>query len=689
MKRKATIISLLACVMLTVSCDLSAPDSTMLPACDVFCDSFLDAVDDSHEAEECDDKSATSHISLEPAHALPARVTPDDLARLPRPSSVPGQQPIATGNGTFGPLNMGGAASEFASITGNDKKPPYASPGVPGSNPLKAVPILCQTDSDCTQHNDSDLCNGQFVCLDGRCTFDLESVVTCDPALDSFCEEGLCNPATGLCQMMPINQGEECDDGNACTEAGACQQGKCAAIPVSCSDNNKCTLDGCDPDTGCYHNEKKCSDGNACTQDSCSPPTGKCGHQAVECDDGDACTVDGCEPDTGCVHTQLSCDDGDPCTVDGCSADSGCTHTAVVCEPMNPCLSASCVDGECKEEPIPCPYKPCKTGKCDPGTGKCIYLLLTVDDGDWCTIDSCEPATGEVSHVLKDAAYCDDLDACTKDYCNPSTGLCVHDEKQCDDGDLCTVDSCHPVTGECVSAPMPCPSGPCHHGACDKLTGKCVKSPTDCDDGDVCTEDSCQSENGECVHEQLSIASCGGCVDDDSLLAVDALCEDGNLCTAGSCLCLLYEADGVQCSNAECIQDEITCDDSDDCTEDSCDPDTGCINTYICGCCPQGIDKLDDTLCEDKSPGTGEPILCTADSCYLDPNDGGCKCKNEPVDCNDDNLCTYDSCDPTTGKCNYVKKNCDDGNSYTYDYCSKWTGKCIHEWWYYWDWDEC
>jgi hypothetical protein len=42
---------------------------------------------------------------------------------------------------------------------------------------------------------------------------------------------------------------------------------------------------------------------------------------------------------------------------------------------------------------------------------------------------------------------CDDGDACTVDSCDPAVGTCTHSPASCDDGNACTVDSCDPVGG--------------------------------------------------------------------------------------------------------------------------------------------------------------------------------------------------------------------------------------------------
>jgi hypothetical protein len=118
-----------------------------------------------------------------------------------------------------------------------------------------------------------------------------------------------------------------------------------------------------------------------------------------------------------------------------------------------PCSSnADCDDGNA-----------CTADSCDPATGECANVPTDCDDGDPCTIDSCDPATGQCGHV---PAACDDGDACTTDSCDPATGECGHVPAVCDDGYACTADSCDPATGECVFEDL-CPAGEvCADGQC-------------------------------------------------------------------------------------------------------------------------------------------------------------------------------------------------------------------------------
>jgi hypothetical protein len=66
---------------------------------------------------------------------------------------------------------------------------------------------------------------------------------------------------------------------------------------------------------------------------------------------------------------------------------------------------------------------------------------------------------------------CDDGNLCTIDSCNPASG-CASEPKVCQDSDLCSVDSCDPLTGDCVFPPVACPSGQ----TCNAETGSCESS---------------------------------------------------------------------------------------------------------------------------------------------------------------------------------------------------------------------
>ena len=82
---------------------------------------------------------------------------------------------------------------------------------------------------------------------------------------------------------------------------------------------------------------------------------------------------------TGC-SAPMDCDDGNPCTVDACE-DGVCTYSFA-------------------EEGTPCPdASECNGAETCNGKGVCVAgTPQIIDDGDECTLDLCDPKTGDVTH---------------------------------------------------------------------------------------------------------------------------------------------------------------------------------------------------------------------------------------------------------------------------------------------------
>jgi hypothetical protein len=187
----------------------------------------------------------------------------------------------------------------------------------------------------------------------------------------------------------------------------------------------------------------------------------------------------------------------------------------------------------------------------------------------------------------------------------------------------------------------------------------------DCADRLACTDDVC-GDGGFCVwtlrpnrclinhvcYERGQIAPrdpCAVCLPSAQTQAWSpredgAPCVDGSRCTVGT-----------TCQAGECVGEEIACDDGNDCTEDACDPDEGCVFFPV----EDGAD------CDDRS-------ACT----HGDVCDGG-QCRGQPLDCDDGNACTLDSCDPASGCVSTERAgSCDDGDACTVaDTCD--AGACV------------
>jgi len=360
------------------------------------------------------------------------------------------------------------------------------------------------------------------------------TIVKCDETLNSVCQNNVCNPSTGKCNLNKKPDGLSCNaDDSLCTKGDACKDGICAQGAMQqCDDNNKCTDDSCDPTLGCKYNPNTnpCDkDDNACTENDacllgtcvagksnlcanedqciegkCSIVTGKCGYTFKEgfpCSDASPCTLsDKCTSNT-CVGTAANCDDNKACTSDSCDPKVGCVHTnaSAVCSDNDACTESDlCIAGACKGTPS------------DPK--KC-------DDNKSCTTDSCDAAKGCLNAAAP--GDCDDGNPCTlNDVCKAGTcesGTntcgCGVDSDCADDGNLCNgVQFCNKakLPYKCAvnegSIPSACDtsiSGQCQDNECVPSTGKCVvtKQPDGlgCNaDSNACTNlDSCLS--GKCV----------------------------------------------------------------------------------------------------------------------------------------------------------------------------------------------
>ena len=472
----------------------------------------------------------------------------------------------------------------------------------------------CWADDDCQQLEDNDQCNGTLFCdtaaLPYKCAVQPDTVVEC-PSPDgpaSICLKAHCDPTTGQCGMVADHSGFACDDGDVCTIGDKCQDGACqAGVPASCNDGNLCTDDSCDAVAGCQFtaNSQICDDGNECTiGDHCQD--GQCVETGLlDCDDGNPCTADSCLADSGCGHDNVEapCSDGNPCTANDQCAAGQCQSGALVdCDDGNQCTVDSCGDaGVCLHNAA--------SGACDDGNactegdkceaGKCVYAeLADCDDSSLCTDDSCDPVAGCV-HTLNEVP-CDDDDVCTTgDHCH--LGTCINTGNLvCNDSNGCTDDSCNPATG-CEFTPNQagCDDGnECtENDTCSG--GKCLPgTPGDCDDQNPCTKDVCDPIAG-CVYTPA-----------------DGLCNDGDECTSVD-----------TCSQGECEPGPaVVCNDNNICTDDDCDPDSGCVFVP------------NDAQCDDLN-------ACTdGDSCEL------ANCVPGPaLVCTDDNECTSDTCDTDTG----------------------------------------
>ena len=522
----------------------------------------------------------------------------------------------------------------------------------------------CNTDAGCSHQNqaiacdDSDACTLADNCTEGTCKSgnfkDCDDKVSC--TIDS------CDQKSGAC-LHAAQNGQPCDDGNACTGKDLCVTDTCKGTVLDCDDKNSCTEDSCDVAVGCGNvpNTKPCNDSNACTNNDLCDGKGACIgipiDATVSCNDNNPCTGDFCEAATGCKAAPQAgpCEDGNPCT-------NGDLCGAGVCKPGgNICACESDADCKSKEDGDFCngtlfcdkakaPYgckvdsktvivcniandTTCAKTTCVKDNGKCVQNSEV--DGKGCDIDASVCTNGDSCKgglcVAGAKLVCDDANPCTDDVCDAKTGCGkVYNIAGCSDGNACTVgDTCN--TGLCVA-------------------GK----KTVCDDNSVCTVDSCDSKTGKCVFDGTAVEG-------------DACDADGSVCTVGD-----------KCKLGLCVAGAgKNCDDSNPCTDDSCNAKTGCVHLFnVLPCDADNNPCTVGDLCANGNCGVGpkkncdDSNVCTVDAC--DTQNGNCTHLGASLDgkvCDDLSLCTLtDNC--VAGVCKGgAQKSCDDGKVCTTDTC--------------------
>ncbi|MCB9739230.1 MAG: hypothetical protein H6747_08175 [Deltaproteobacteria bacterium] len=590
--------------------------------------------------------------------------------------------------------------------------------------PGKTSFCTCQSDADCKDEEDGDLCNGTLFCDKGafpyRCVVNPATVVSCAPD-DPACQKVACDPTTGTCSKTNVADGAPCDDDEPCTQPGTCTAGACALGPNTCA----CTTDAdcapkedgnlCNGKLYCDVASKTCvvnpatvvscatTGDTACLKAECVPATGKCEPTPAPtksaCEDGEACTVgDYCVLGT-CVSGTNTC---------LCTNDADCEAKAGDGDLCNGTMFCNKVNGKCELNPatvVSCP----SVGDTDCQQNTCVNVFEEKGGVKLAKEASC------VMVDVPDAAKkpCDDGNACTTgETC--TGGACVASADICgcksdldcasqEDGDQCNGTLfCNKQNGKCELNPATvvasCPTvddTDCRKRTCIPKTGLCelVAEPENkaCDDDNACTQgDVCAA--GSCVGK----FTCQCKQDADC-----AKFEDGNLCN-GTLVC--------NKQNGTCIENPasvVVCDPSKDtaCSKSTCAPLTGAC--YMAGqstatVCDDGDPCTTGDLCNGKGGCQAGTFTCTcktaADCLATDDGDlcngvpycdtsvpGKHVCKPNPaseIHCpqNVNTQCLQNQCNPKDGGCSLQPfagvKSCSDGDPCTSgDTCK--VGLCV------------
>ncbi len=572
----------------------------------------------------------------------------------------------------------------------------------------------CESDNDC---NDSDVCTND-ACVSAKCEHTNNTAPCASDQLD--CTDDVC--ADGICEHVADDTCDcyvdtDCDDGNLCTDE-TCENHVC--VPTNnndpCeSDNVACTVDLCtngtcehEPDGSCEcEMDADCDDTNVCTDDVCEAyvcqtiaNTDPCATDSIDCT-VDVCSAGRCEhqPDGTCdCLIDADCDDTEVCTNDAC-VNYACqiTNNTNACDSDNiACTIDVCGGGVCNHNP---------TGSCQClNAGNC-------NDSNACTDDDCVGYA--CTHTNNTAPCATDGIACTVDVC--SAGACTHVSQgcgcnvpaDCNDGNPCTNDDCVNFscqitnnTDPCTTDNIACTTDVCGGGICNhNPSGSCqCLNAGNCNDGNLCTDDdcvdyacthtnntsACDTDNIACTND---ICSAGGCTHPPTLsceCTIDAECDDLNACTDNACVDYACEdtnntdpctADSIDCTDDQCAAGICTheptgaceclspanCNDSNACTDDAC-TNYACVSTNNTAAC-----TTDNIACTSD--------VCGAGACNHNPT-GACEC-TAPANCNDNNVCTDNTCvDYACVYPNNTATCATDNIACTTDVCS--SGTCTH-----------
>ncbi|HYC55804.1 MAG TPA: hypothetical protein VEL28_12795, partial [Candidatus Binatia bacterium] len=207
--------------------------------------------------------------------------------------------------------------------------------------------------------------------------------------------------------------------------------------------------------------------------------------------------------------------------------------------------------------------------------------------------------------------------------------------------------------------------------------GNAVPNGTGCDDslfcttGDTCNGGICSGAAHDCNDSEICTDdSCNEALDQCSNLPNAAPCDDGLYCTIND-----------TCSGGSCSGTPRSCADSNVCTDDACNEaaDT-CTNINNTAACNDGFfctvgDVCSAGACAGTARDCADSNVCTNDSC----NEAGnfCAHANNSIVCNDGLYCTVDDvC--SGGVCTGPPRNCSDGNLCTDDVCSEAADVCTN-----------
>ncbi len=528
----------------------------------------------------------------------------------------------------------------------------------------------------------------------------------------------VCRPAASACDVAEACDGASpaCDAdaaapvGTPCggTPSGVCDaQDTCSGTvgaSATCTANYQPASVVCRPAAGACDVAEACTGAaTSCPNDTLVASGTVCRPAASACDVAEAC--DGASP---ACDADAAAPVGTPCggapsgvcdAQDTCSGTVGASATctanyqpaSVVCRPA---AGACDVAEACTGASRSCPNDTLVASGtvCRPAASACDVAEACDGASPACDADAAAPVGTPCGGAP--SGVCDAQDTCsgtvgasatcTANY-QPASVVCRPAAGDCDIAEACSGASascpsdalrpsatvCRPAAGSC-DVPEACTgtAPACPQDALVSAGTVCRDAVSECDAAETCTgaSPSCAADAAKPVGTACGAAPSGACDAQDTCsgtVGASAACSamfqpSGTVCrsAAGDCdVAEVCTGAAAACPSDALSASGATCSDGDACTSgDACDGT---------GACTPGA-ALD---CDDQNP-------CTADGC--DPTLG---CVATPVPdgtaCSDDNACTAgDAC--TSGSCGAGPAlDCDDQNPCTIDQCDTGSG-CVH-----------